>query len=152
MGGCPTEWVFDAYLPEAVSDEALRLAAAHGFGIPANRVCIEADVEPTGRRCDVLVTRVTVSAPEDDVFPHTVRVFARTRGIDKVVLAREISSALGMAMVADAAPPELEDDWMLVLPNGNYRLVTINDDESFALSPYDLAEIARTRVPAPEAA
>lgn len=145
-------WIFEAYLPEAVSDEALHSAAAYAFGIADDRVCVETDREPTNRVCEVVVIRVTVAAPEDPAFPHTIRVVARGMGADKADLARRLSVALGIPIVADAADPELQDDWLLVFPNGNDRLVTVNDDDSFLLSPRDLAEIALARVPAHRAA
>jgi len=145
-------WIFEAYLPESVSDEALKSAAADAFGVGSDRVCVETDVEPTGRPCDVLVTRLTIAAPDDPAFPHTIRVFARVESSDKAALARGMSAALGMAVVADAADPDLQDDWMLVFPDGTSRLVTIDDDDSFRLSPRDLAEIARARMPAHRAA
>lgn len=54
-----------------------------------------------------------------------------------------------MAIVADL---DLQDDWLLVFPDGSNRLTIIDEDDSFEVTPHDMAEIERARVPSHRAA
>lgn len=146
------QWLFEAYLPAGVSDDAVRAAAACALGVSADRVLVVADKATTSATWDVLVVRLTDAAPMDPVFPATIRVSSRLEAGNRVDVAQGISSALGMAIVADVAPADLQDDWMLLFPDGTTRLITINDDEAFVLSQRDLVDIAHARLTASRAA
>lgn len=97
----------------------------------------------------MVLVRVTVAAPEAPALPYTIRVAARAEVTDKIAIARGFSEALGMAIEAD---PDLQDDWLLVFPDGSNRFSTIDQDDSFLVTPRDMAEIERARVPSHRAA
>jgi hypothetical protein len=135
----------DVYLERDVSDEAMAVAVAAAFGVPADSVAVATSGTDQAanafdqRSTTVLVQRDPESRPGD--FPVMFSMVLKADAIDSPVARMErIGQSLGVPMITDVGTPAYSDaQWRLVAPDGWSDVVSIDmdafDDDAFVLSP-----------------
>lgn len=148
----------DLYLARDVPDERLAQAIASAFQVSPDRVAITRAGTPQTRirkdsKLFAVVERSDRAAELQDRFPVALSIGLIERGqpFDEPTVLRAIAHNLGLPYVSDVEGDD-EDTWRLILPNGETRPVTVDDDSRFTLSAADEAAIDGMLIPTPRIA
>lgn len=128
----------DIFLPRSMNEKDAAAAFALAFGMKSSQVAVvprSTDAALAAANSPRTLVLVQHQRGDDPQFPWALAVGLRdhVRVIDPGLMLQTLAGTLGMMRAGDV-PADGQDTWRLVLPNGTWTPLGLNDDGSFDIS------------------